>query len=541
MLNTMSVKMRLIILSIIPIVLLIISAALSMSQLNTIGEGVDSIYKDRVVPLKQIKVVSDNYAVNIVDLLHKYRAGVIDKSQVISLIEQAKATAQQHWQDYLQTKLTTEEQRLTEDVDEHLAPVAEKIDTYMRAIENGTFKAVDQSQFVADLYSVFDPLSGSYAALIDLQLSEAQRFRDSADEQVSHVTTLLLVFIILTIAFMALLAWFIYRSIHGPLSHLQGTIQTIAEQADLTLRAKVTGKDEIATTAEHFNHMLSRIHTLVTDVTGATLTLSSASEQMQAISAQVASTATQQEQQSAMIATAITQMSAAIQEVAQNAQNTSQHAASADGLAEQGSQTIDDNLEAIRTLSRIVAQNAQLIGELNAQSNEINQVVLMIQGVAEQTNLLALNAAIEAARAGDSGRGFAVVADEVRTLAHNTQQATENINTMIAKLQDMAGQAVAAMQSADDSAKESEHHSQESATAINRIREAVADIADMNLQVSTATEEQTTVAAEISQNINEFNDSITSVSQSSQQNADASKELAQLADSLQQQVKAFVV
>ncbi|WP_283235095.1 methyl-accepting chemotaxis protein [Pseudoalteromonas ruthenica] len=537
----MSVKMRLIILSIIPIVLLIISAVLSMYKLKTIGEGVDSIYKDRVVPLKQIKVVSDNYAVNIVDLLHKYRAGVIDKSQVISLIEQAKVTAQQNWQDYLKTKLTTEEQRLTKDVDEYLAPVAKKIDAYIRDIEDGTFKAMDQSQFVADLYNVFDPLSGSYAALIDLQLTEAQRFRDSAQEQTSFFTGLLLVFIILTIAFMALLAWFIYRSTHGPLSHLQGTIQTIAEQADLTLRAKVTGKDEISTTAEHFNHMLSRIHTLVTDVTGATLTLSSASEQMQAISAQVASTATQQEQQSAMIATAITQMSAAIQEVAQNAQNTSQHAASADGLAEQGSQTIDDNLEAIRTLSRIVAQNAQLIGELNAQSNEINQVVLMIQGVAEQTNLLALNAAIEAARAGDSGRGFAVVADEVRTLAHNTQQATENINTMIAKLQDMAGQAVAAMQSADDSVKESEHHSQESATAINRIREAVADIADMNLQVSTATEEQTTVAAEISQNINEFNDSITSVSQSSQQNADASKELAQLADSLQQQVKAFVV
>ncbi|URR00247.1 methyl-accepting chemotaxis protein [Pseudoalteromonas sp. SCSIO 43095] len=104
-------------------------------------------------------------------------------------------------------------------------------------------------------------------------------------------------------------------------------------------------------------------------------------------------------------------MSSAIEQVAQNAQTTSDKATSADIKAGQGQQAVADNIESINTLSTLVNTNTQLITDLNTQTNDINQVVMMIQSVAEQTNLLALNAAIEAARAGDSGRGFAVVAD----------------------------------------------------------------------------------------------------------------------------------
>ena len=411
----------------------------------------------------------------------------------------------------------------------------------MNKIRNGDFQSLSQQQFVTDLYDVFDPLSASYQALIELQLNEANHFKKQADENFALVSLVMKLSVALLIFLLLAIAYFIYRSIQNPLVALRDTITQIANNADLRIRANVLGEDEIADTARNFNNMLSRIHTLVTDVSGATLTLSSAAEEMNSISEQVASTATEQEQQSTMIATAITQMSSAIEQVAQNAMATSEKATNADSKAQQGQQAVADNISSIQTLSKLVNTNTQLINDLNTQTNDINQVVMMIQGVAEQTNLLALNAAIEAARAGDSGRGFAVVADEVRQLAHNTQKATASINEMISKLQGMAQQAVVAMGNAESSAQESVDHAEYSSQVLTEINQEVTEIADMNTQVSTATEEQKMVANELSSNINEFSSSIASVSESSQQNAQASQELALLASMLQQQVNEFKI
>lgn len=501
--------------------------------------GIDSLYDDRVVPLKQIKNVSDNYAVNIVDLFHKHRAGTLNKSTFLSAINEAKAIADNEWKDYLSTQLTSEEKRLVADVEQKLIPVQTHIANLLRSVDVGTFESLSQKQFVTELYQYFDPLSSSYQALIELQLKEANNFKSQANENYQFIKLAMSAAVITLILLLLVIAYFIYRSIQNPLMSLQVTISQIATNADLRIRAQVQGQDEIADTARNFNSMLARIHTLVTDMSGATLTLSSAAEEMNSISIQVASTATEQEQQSTMIATAITQMSSAIEQVAQNARATSEKATNADTKAQQGQQAVADNIESINTLSSLVNANSQLINELNTQTNDINQVVMMIQGVAEQTNLLALNAAIEAARAGDSGRGFAVVADEVRQLAHNTQKATASINEMITKLQEMAQQAVGAMDNAQSSAQESVDYAQYSSQVLSEINHEVTEIADMNTQVSSATEEQQMVANELSSNINEFSSSIALVSESSQQNAQASQELAQLAATLQGQVNEF--
>lgn len=541
MLNNYSVRTRLAILALLPLVIFTITSFFSINTMGQLVSGIDSLYDDRIVPLKQIKSVSDNYAVNIVDLFHKYRADTITKAEFLSAINDAKNTADNQWQAYISTNLTNEEKRLAADVEKRLLLVQTHLTNLLNSINNGEFSSLTQKQFVTELYQYFDPLSASYQALIDLQLKEAYRFKNEADANYELIKFVMIAAVIILILLLLIVAFFIYRSIQSPLVALRNTITKIATNADLKIRAQVQGRDEIADTAVNFNSMVSRLHTLVTDMAGATLTLSSAAEEMNSISIQVASTATEQEQQSTMIATAITQMSSAIEQVAQNARATSEKATNADLKAKQGQQAVADNIDSINTLSSLVNTNTQLINELNTQTNDINQVVMMIQGVAEQTNLLALNAAIEAARAGDSGRGFAVVADEVRQLAHNTQEATASINEMITKLQGMAQQAVSAMGNAESSAKESVEHATYSSQVLTEINYEVTEIADMNTQVSTATQEQQMVANELSSNINEFSSSIASVSESSQQNAQASQELAQLAATLQGQVNEFKI
>lgn len=541
MLNNYLVRTRLIVLALFPVIIFTVTAIYLINTMGGLVKGIDDLYDNRIVPLKQIKAVSDNYAVNIVDLFHKYRAGTVSQTTLLTAVQEAKNTADEEWRSYLSTDLTDQEKNLTAVVEQRLVPVQQHLQVLLTKIRNGNFSLLSQEQFVADLYNVFDPLSASYQTLIELQLDEANNFKEQADKNFALVSLVMKLLVSILIILLLVIGYFIYRSIQNPLMALRDTISQIANSADLRIRANVLGEDEIADTARNFNHMLSRIHTLVTDVSGATLTLSSAAEEMNSISEQVATTATEQEQQSAMIATAITQMSSAIEQVAQNALATSDKATNADHKAQQGQQAVADNINSIQTLSKLVNANTQLITDLNTQTNEINQVVMMIQGVAEQTNLLALNAAIEAARAGDSGRGFAVVADEVRQLAHNTQKATANINEMIGKLQEMAQQAVSAMGSAESSALESVDHAQYSSQVLTEINQEVTEIADMNTQVSTATEQQKMVANELSSNINEFSASIASVSESSQQNAQASQELAMLAATLQQQVNEFKV
>ncbi|MFG0586051.1 methyl-accepting chemotaxis protein [Pseudomonas sp. THAF187a] len=260
---------------------------------------------------------------------------------------------------------------------------------------------------------------------------------------------------------------------------------------------------------------------------------------MSAISAQASQAATSQGDQTNMVATAVHEMSVAVQEVAQNAQNMAGAAADANREARQGRDLVQANLNAIRGLSSSVDEAGKVIDSLHNQSDEISKVLGVIQSIAEQTNLLALNAAIEAARAGEAGRGFAVVADEVRALASNTQQATESIRSMIDGLQSGARSAVSAMQQSREQAQNSVSHAREADEVLNHIALAIEGIADGNVQISAATEEQTAVASEISQNINGLNDSIGEVVNGAEQSSLASRDLAQLASGLQQQIQRF--
>ena len=541
MLNSTSVKTRLAIMAILPGVFFAVMAILVNSIMKTQNQGIESLYSDRVVPLKQIKQVSDNYAVSIVDLLHKYRAGMLNDSEVLERIEQSENTANQQWQAYLSTKLTDSESNLVNKTQKILPSVQQLIKKYKKMINDGTLVHYPTNTFNTELYSAFDELSQSYEALVNLQQNESALFRDKAHDSAIATERMLIIASVIVLIIMFSVAFLIFRSIQRPLNNLLTTITAIADTANLTLRVEVEGNDEFAKTAEGFNVMLERIHTLVLEVSQATLTLASAAEEMQTISSQVATTATQQEMQNTMIATAITQMRSAIQEVATSAQKTSTKATDADKQALLGQAKVKLNIQSISDLSAAVNGTTEVIQKLHDQANEINQVVQLIQGVAEQTNLLALNAAIEAARAGDSGRGFAVVADEVRHLAHNTQKATESISEMIGRLQASAKQSVDSMSKAQERANESVDHAKDSSTVLQEIIAAMSEIANMNTQVSVATEEQTMVADEISKNVNEFSVSIGYVTESSQQNAIASKELTSLADTLQRQISRFKI
>lgn len=541
MLNQLKVRSRLVLLAALPLTALVLMCLLSLYDMKLLATGVDSLYNDRVKPLQQIKQVSDAYAVTIVDTLHKHRAGLLDAGQTLQVLQQAEGDAEKAWQAYRMTNMTDEEQRLLTEAERDIAHWSAQLAQYRQLLAEDQLTVEPAKSFNEKLYASADPLSVALTKLIDLQLTESDRFTHEAHQTLSNTLWLFVGVVVLVGVVLLLLSVLVTRSIQRPLSNLQSTIMAVGNHSDLRLRATVTGQDEIADTALAFNHTIARMQKFFTDLSNAVVQLAAASEEMSTISHQVSKTAFKQEQQANLIATAINQMSAAIQEVANSAQNTSDQANQTDIQAQQGVAQVTANISAISRLSETVNGASAVIGQLSTESDKISQVLSVIQSIAAQTNLLALNAAIEAARAGEAGRGFAVVADEVRTLATNTQQATESIRSMIDTLQAAARDAVSAMAQSQGHADGSVHNAQQAGTLLEQIKNSISAIVDMNVQISTATEQQTIVAEEINRNITDFNSSICEVSRSSAQSAEASETLAELASRLRLQAAAFQV
>ncbi|MGY4818792.1 methyl-accepting chemotaxis protein [Pseudomonas chlororaphis subsp. piscium] len=204
------------------------------------------------------------------------------------------------------------------------------------------------------------------------------------------------------------------------------------------------------------------------------------------------------------VATAMNEMSATAQEVARHAADAARAADDADQSAQQGEQVMQGTIHTITLMRGEIANTAEVIRRLEADSGRIGKVLEVIRGIAEQTNLLALNAAIEAARAGEAGRGFAVVADEVRSLAQRTAASIIEINQIIQSVQTGALDAAHAIESGQARSDASVEQVTRAGAMLERITEAVEAIRDMNRQIATAAEEQTSVAEDISRNLTEI-------------------------------------
>ncbi len=337
-------------------------------------------------------------------------------------------------------------------------------------------------------------------------------------------------------------AWLGARAIVVPIRRLAASMADIAEgEADLTQRLPQSGAKELAQVADSFNKFVERIENLVASVVEATGRLAMVVEELAMTAEETNRGMQREEMETTQIATAMNEMSSTVHEVAENASNTANAVAAADQQADAGQQEVVATIASIKDLASQVGEASDVVTRLNANSAQISTILEVIRGVAEQTNLLALNAAIEAARAGDQGRGFAVVADEVRTLAQRTQQSTQEIHEMIARLQDGASQAVDVMAEGRKRAEASVEQAAHAGEALESITHSVDTITEMSTQIATAAEEQSTVAEEINRNIHNITDVAEQTAEGAAHIAKDSEQLAQLVEELNRLVGVFKI
>ncbi|MGE8502405.1 MAG: methyl-accepting chemotaxis protein [Pseudomonas sp.] len=244
------------------------------------------------------------------------------------------------------------------------------------------------------------------------------------------------------------------------------------------------------------------------------------------------SNCTAQSDRTVQVATAINELGSTVNEIARNAENAAEVAREATQHASDGSAVVSQAHRQVDALNGELEQAAKVIEALAAQTNAISTTLNTIRSISEQTNLLALNAAIEAARAGEQGRGFAVVADEVRTLASRSGASTEEIQQVIDRLQNESRSAVEAMAKGQRQSALVVEYASKASAALEQINSHIGQISDQNIQVATATEEQSSVVEDINRNIVDINELTVGTTHIADQLNQASSDLQALSTQL---------
>lgn len=427
--------------------------------INDTRLGLETVYNDRVIPLEQLKHVSDLYAVNIVDTSHKMLAQTLTWEQGASNITEALNKTEEIWTAYINTKLTPEEEQLIESTKPLMATATasvQKLQSIIAAKDYAALEAYNKTE----LYPNIDPLTEKISELVELQLTVSKVEYEDATKH--YQFTLKVLISIIGAGILVALAFSIL--IVGIIDH---QIKLMKEGIKKDENGHVSIKEITIVNHDELGDLALSLNTLTEQVRGFIRKTLSSSEDMAKASLDLT-------ENSQLTSDAAQEISKAIEEIARGAADqaaeTERGAREIDVLAESVSENINQmkNLnsateqvdalksEGIAILKDLVSKTKQsgvaiseiyeVIQETDQSATKIEAASQMIKSISDQTNLLALNAAIEAARAGEAGRGFAVVAEEIRKLAEQSNRFTDEIAGIIVELSEKTDMAVKTME-----------------------------------------------------------------------------------------------
>ncbi|SFB90611.1 methyl-accepting chemotaxis protein [Pseudoalteromonas denitrificans] len=338
------------------------------------------------------------------------------------------------------------------------------------------------------------------------------------------------------------LAVFIAKKIGFAASNAANSLELLASGGgNLSSKLPICSNDEIGQVAIHFNAFIGVLKGSVLDIMAVVEPLMENSTRLVQGMEKAESATTQQSTDAEIVRQSMEEMKQSVGDISSSAANAAGAAQVAEKEVEQSLQQINISMKMSQALSEEIQSASSTIDQLASDTQNVTQILNVITSIAEQTNLLALNAAIEAARAGEQGRGFAVVADEVRELASRTAKSTNEIRELLTVLTSAANESVGAMNSARDMAKDNANSAQETGVSIEKISEQILSINGMNAQIAAATEEQTSVAAMVVDNVSNMHSSFEDTQESLKSIREVAKNLHYLSDNLLDATSKFEV
>lgn len=310
---------------------------------------------------------------------------------------------------------------------------------------------------------------------------------------------------------------------------------------NLRINVPVSGSDELAEVATAVGELTGTFRAAVTDIQKAGATMDAEVKSSVAAVCRISAELADQQRQTDQVAAAVEEVSASIREVAGKSSEAASAASTAGEQAKDGSEVVEKTVTEMRGIAEQVNESANSVGQLGKKSEQIGQIISVINDIADQTNLLALNAAIEAARAGEHGRGFAVVADEVRKLAERTTQATEEVARSVREIQSETSTAVTRIEAGTKRVTSGVDLANSAGSSLQTIVSASDSLRAMVQAIAAAAEQQSTASEQIAKNV----DAISAASRSSRSNAESAEhsatKMAEHAQVMQKLVSRFGV
>ncbi len=507
-----------------------------------------TVYEDRAVPLRDLAKMQDLLHENAAEVLRGYQhapgspaANLHTHSASVHLdrIDQNRRAIDALWQSYMATTLTSEERKLAEAfaekrkeyVKSYLMPAAEQI-------RSGQYELAPLNAFLQSDQGVGAEVRQLLEKLLALQANEAKTEYDGAVQRYHFVYNLTVGSVLFAALFLLFFAWLQVRAITRPLHAASQAAQAIAS-GDIKAAMPAGRGDEIGHLLVQLTRMRDNLFEMVYSIRTKAESLGVAASELNQSAGIAASSAGQQSEAASGMAAAVEQLSVSIDQVGEHAREALGISQQSGESASLGGGVILQAADRMRTIAATVTSSAATIRDLEGYSSEISVIVGVIKDIADQTNLLALNAAIEAARAGEQGRGFAVVADEVRKLAERTSSSTQQISSMVDRIQLGARKAVAEMETGVAQVGEGVGTAEQAGASIVGIQDGTRQVVSSVNDIALALKEQSIATQDIAQNVEKIAQICEENSAVAQQTAASAQCMTDMAEALRKDAGRF--